>query len=54
MDKVLTIKNSSASNGKGMNFCLDSVDLKKKLFIIVQHQIILNNLCYSSSGLGAL
>ena len=37
MDKALTIKNTSASNGKGMNFCLDSVDLKKKkLFIIVQ------------------
>jgi hypothetical protein len=53
MGKSLTIKNAGASNGKGMNFCLNSVHLK-----IVHHycanEIILNSLYYGSSGLGAL
>jgi hypothetical protein len=31
----LTIKNAGASSGKGMNFCLDSVDLK-----IVHHYCV--------------
>jgi len=34
MEKDFTIKNTSASNGKGMNFCLDSVDFKKLLIIV--------------------
>ena len=53
MDKALTIKNTSASNREGMNFCLDSVDLKKPVHYCA-NQIILNSLCHGSSGLGAL
>jgi len=34
MGKALIIKNTSASNGKGMNFCLYSVDFKKLIIIL--------------------
>lgn len=52
MDKALTIKNTSASNGKGMNFCLDSVDFKKTVHYCA-NEIILNCLYHGSSGPGA-
>jgi regulator of sigma D len=53
MDKALTIKNTSASNRKGMNFCLDSVDFKTTVHFCA-NQVILNSLCHGSSGLEAL
>ena len=53
MDKTLKIKNS-ASNGKGLNFCLDSAAFKKIVHQYFANEIVSNSLYHGSSGLGAL